>query len=167
MTVSDAAGSGGALLEVRDLTVSFGRRPPAVRDVSFDLARGQRLGLIGESGSGKSVTALAVMGLLAENARVHGSVRLEGRELLGLSDRQMSSVRGNEIGMIFQEPMTALDPTMIVGRQVAEVLRLHEGAAPGPLAIAWSGCWSGWASTIRRGSRRASRTSCREGSGSG
>lgn len=131
MTVSDAAGSGGALLEVRDLTVSFGRRPPAVRDVSFDLARGQRLGLIGESGSGKSVTALAVMGLLAENARVHGSVRLEGRELLGLSDRQMSSVRGNEIGMIFQEPMTALDPTMIVGRQVAEVLRLHEGAAPG------------------------------------
>ena len=119
MTVSDAAGSGGALLEVRDLTVSFGRRPPAVRDVSFDLARGQRLGLIGESGSGKSVTALAVMGLLAENARVHGSVRLEGRELLGLSDRQMSSVRGNEIGMIFQEPMTALDPTMIVGRQVA------------------------------------------------
>ena len=119
MTVSDAAGSGGALLEVRDLTVSFGRRPPAVRDVSFDLARGQRLGLIGESGSGKSVTALAVMGLLAENARVHGSVRLEGR-VLGLSDRQMSSVRGNEIGMIFQEPMTALDPTMIVGRQVAE-----------------------------------------------
>lgn len=131
MTDRASLSENSPLLEVRDLTVSFGSRPPVVRNVSFDLRHGQRLGLIGESGSGKTVTALAVMGLLAENARSKGSIRLAGRELLGLSDRDMSRVRGNEIGMIFQEPMTALDPTMIVGRQVAEVLRLHQGAAPG------------------------------------
>ncbi len=121
-----------SLLEVRDLTVAFGRRPPAVRDVSFTLEPGHRLGIIGESGSGKTVTALAIMGLLPENARVTGSVRLRGRELLGLSDRELSRLRGDEMSMIFQEPMTALDPTMTAGRQVAEVLRLRHGAEAGP-----------------------------------
>ena len=120
------------LLEVQDLTVSFGRRPPAVRGVSFDLEQGQRLGIIGESGSGKTVTALAGMGLLADNARASGSVRLRGQELLGLDDRALSRLRGDALGMIFQEPMTALDPTMTAGRQVAEVLRLHRGAEAGP-----------------------------------
>lgn len=115
------------LLEVAGLTVAFGRRAPAVRDVSFTLEPGERLGVIGESGSGKSVTALAVIGLLGETARVSGSVRWQGRELLGLSDREMSTFRGDEIGMVFQEPMTALDPTMTAGRQVAEVLLLHGG----------------------------------------
>lgn len=119
------------LLEVDELTVAFGRRPPAVRGVSFNVRPGQRLGIIGESGSGKTVTALAVMGLLAENARATGSVRLKGQPILGMPDRQMSRLRGDQLGMIFQEPMTALDPTMLVGRQVAEVLRLHQGAAPG------------------------------------
>ena len=120
------------LLEVRDLTVSFGRRQPAVRGVTFALEQGQRLGIIGESGSGKTVTALAVMGLLADNATVSGSVRLRGQELLGLDDRALSRLRGDSLGMIFQEPMTALDPTMTAGRQVAEVLRLHRGAEAGP-----------------------------------
>lgn len=119
------------LLEVRDLTVAFGRRPPAVRGVSFTVEDGQRVGLIGESGSGKTVTALALLGLLPENARVTGSVRLRGDELVGRSDRELSRLRGDELTMIFQEPMTALDPTMRCGRQVAEVLRLHAGAEPG------------------------------------
>jgi oligopeptide transport system ATP-binding protein len=125
--------SGGApLLEVRDLTVTFGARPPAVRDVSFELAPAQRLGLIGESGSGKSLTALAVLGLLPDDASLAGSIRLSGRELVGLPERQLARVRGQQVAMVFQEPMTALDPTMKVGRQVAEVVRLHRrGAGPG------------------------------------
>ena len=120
-----------ALLEVRDLSVGFGRRPPSVSGVGFSVRRGQRLGVIGESGSGKTVTALAVLGLLADNARVSGSIVLDGRELVGLGDRELSRLRGDRVSMIFQEPMTALDPTMRCGRQVAEVLRLHEGTAAG------------------------------------
>ncbi len=118
------------LLRVEHLDVDFGRhRRVAVRDVGFSIAGGQRLGLIGESGSGKSVTALAVMGLLPDNAHVCGSVRWRGAELLELGDREMSRLRGDQIGMVFQEPMTALDPTMKVGRQVAEALRLHDSSA--------------------------------------
>ena len=114
------------LLEVRDLTVRFGRRQlVAVDGVSFTLDAGQRLGIIGESGSGKTVTALAVMGLLPDNARATGSVRLDGRELVGLGENARAGLRGDVMSMVFQEPMTALDPTMKVGRQVAEVLRLH------------------------------------------
>ena len=120
-----------SLLRVRDLTVAFGRRPPVVRGISFDVEPGQRVGLIGESGCGKTVTSLAVMGLLPDNARVSGSIRLGDVEVVGSSDRAMSEVRGDELTMIFQEPMTALDPTMRCGRQVAEVLRLHSTAAPG------------------------------------
>ncbi len=119
------------LLEIRGLSVAFGRHAPVVRDVDLDLAAGARLGLIGESGSGKTVTALAVMGLLPETARVRGSIVLAGRELVGLGDRELSRLRGDALGMIFQEPMTALDPTMTTGRQVAEVLRLHAGAPAG------------------------------------
>ena len=128
--------SGAApLLEVRDLTVTFGFRPPAVRDVSFQLAPAQRLGLIGESGSGKSLTALAVLGLLPDDATLSGSIRLAGQELVGLPERQLARVRGQQVAMVFQEPMTALDPTMKVGRQVAEVVRLHRrGAGPGEAA---------------------------------
>ncbi|MFV0406119.1 MAG: ATP-binding cassette domain-containing protein [Propioniciclava sp.] len=120
-----------SLLEIRDLTVSFGRRGAAVAGLNLDLDPGQRIGLIGESGSGKTVTALATMGLLPHSARVSGSIRLGGRELVGLGDRAMSRLRGHAMSMIFQEPMTALDPTMRAGRQVAEVLRLHRGAGPG------------------------------------
>jgi peptide/nickel transport system ATP-binding protein len=124
--------SPSSLIEVRDLRVSFGRRrAEAVRGVSFSLESGQRLGVIGESGSGKTVTALAVLGLLPENAHVSGSVRLAGTELVGLPEQRLARLRGDAMSMVFQEPMTALDPTMRVGRQVAEVLRLHQGAEPG------------------------------------
>ncbi|NLT31127.1 MAG: ABC transporter ATP-binding protein, partial [Propionibacterium sp.] len=112
-------------LDVRDLCVAFGDRPPAVVDVDLQIAEGERVGLIGESGSGKSVTALAVMGLLPEYATVTGEVRLAGQSLLGRTDRQMSALRGHALGMVFQEPMSALDPTMKVGRQMGEVIELH------------------------------------------
>ena len=106
--------------------MTFGRRRRVALDrVSFRLDAGQRLGIIGESGSGKTVTALAVLGLLPETAHVAGSVRLAGRELVGLDDAVHARLRGDLVSMVFQEPMTALDPTMRVGRQVAEVLRLH------------------------------------------
>jgi peptide/nickel transport system ATP-binding protein len=115
------------LLEVNDLRIAFGRsHREVVHGISFGLEPGERLGLIGESGSGKTVTALAVMGLLAENAYVSGSIRLAGRELVGLRDSELAPLRGEAVSMVFQEPMTALDPTMPVGRQVAEVLLLHQ-----------------------------------------
>lgn len=112
-------------LKVDNLQVSF-RRHQAVKGISFEIPPGARVGLIGESGSGKSVTALSLMGLLDEGARVSGSLCLDGEELLSLTDKQLAQLRGEKIGMIFQEPMTALDPTMRVGKQVAEVLALHQ-----------------------------------------
>ncbi len=118
------------LLRVRDLSVELQtHRGPAcaVRDVSFSLEPGETLGLIGESGSGKSITAMALLGLLPENARVTGSIVFEGRELVGLRERELCALRGDRIGMIFQEPMTALNPVHTVGHQVAEPLRLHRG----------------------------------------
>lgn len=121
------------LLQVTRLNVDFGRhRVPAVRDVSLSLAEGERLGIIGESGSGKTVTALAVMGLLPENAHVSGSITWRGQELLGRRERELARLRGNAMSMVFQEPMTALDPTMKVGRQVAEAYVLHRGEAVEP-----------------------------------
>ncbi|MFC5998912.1 ABC transporter ATP-binding protein [Quadrisphaera sp. GCM10027208] len=102
-----------------------------VDDVGMTVRAGERVGLIGESGSGKSLTALALMGLLPEELHPHGSVRVAGvdHDLVGAGERRLSRVRGRRIAMVFQEPMTALDPTMRVGRQVAEALRVH-GAAP-------------------------------------
>lgn len=120
-----------SLLSVRDLQVSFGRRRSAVEGVSFELAAGGRLGVIGESGSGKTVTALAVMGLLPEYATVRGSIDVAGNSITQLSEAARARLRGDAVSMVFQEPMTALDPTMPVGRQVAEVLRLHAGAEAG------------------------------------
>ncbi|MGB5953301.1 MAG: ABC transporter ATP-binding protein [Ornithinimicrobium sp.] len=100
-----------------------------LHDVTFSIAAGERVGLIGESGSGKSLTALAVMGLLGEGLRATGDVRLNGHDgnLLERSSAQMAPVRGDDMTMVFQEPMTALNPTMRVGAQVAEVIRLHRG----------------------------------------
>jgi peptide/nickel transport system ATP-binding protein len=118
------------LLEVRDLRVAFDPGPREVlHGIDFTLAKGERLGLIGESGSGKSVTALAVMGLLPETARVAGSIRFNGTEIIGRPDRVVAELRGDQMSMVFQEPMTALDPTMRVGRQVAEVWLLHHRTA--------------------------------------
>jgi peptide/nickel transport system ATP-binding protein len=123
-----------ALLEVHDLSVRLDtHRGPAlaVRDVSFTLERGHTLGLVGESGCGKSMTAMALMGLLPENAQVGGSIRFDGQELTSKTDAQMCEIRGNRIGMIFQEPMTALNPVHSIGHQVAEPLRLHRGLSAG------------------------------------
>ena len=99
----------------------------ALRGIDLQLARGATLGLIGESGCGKSMTALAIMGLLPAGAVVSGSIRLNGQELVGLDDGAMCKLRGNRIGMVFQEPMTALNPLHTVGDQIAEPLRLHRG----------------------------------------
>ncbi|WP_395688319.1 ABC transporter ATP-binding protein [Caenimonas koreensis] len=121
------------LLEVTNLHVKLQtHRGPAyaVRDVSFTLDRGETLGLVGESGCGKSMTVMALMGLLPENAEVTGSIKFDGQELTTQSDAQMCEIRGDRIGMIFQEPMTALNPVHSVGRQVAEPLRLHRGMSP-------------------------------------
>ncbi|MCS3426788.1 ABC transporter ATP-binding protein [Leucobacter aridicollis] len=117
-----------ATLSVRNLSVSFpseAGRIDAVRGVSFDIESGGTLGVVGESGSGKSVTALAIMGLLDETARVSGSVQLDGRELIGLSDRELSTVRGKGIAMVFQDPLTSLTPVYTVGDQLVEALTTH------------------------------------------
>lgn len=119
-----------ALLEVDNLTVTLttARGPAdAVRGVSFALERGETVGLVGESGCGKSITALALMGLLPEGARVKGSVRLDGRDLVSLDEAELCALRGDRIAMIFQEPMTSLNPLHPIGRQIAEPLVLHRG----------------------------------------
>ena len=119
-----------ALLEVSglQLTLATQRGPAlAVRDMDFALARGGTLGIIGESGSGKSLTAMALMGLLPERAQLTGRIRFDGQELVGLPERELCALRGNRIAMVFQEPMTALNPVHSIGRQVAEPLRRHRG----------------------------------------
>jgi peptide/nickel transport system ATP-binding protein len=119
-----------ALLEVNNLSVRLQtQRGPAtaVRGISFSLERGETLGLIGESGCGKSITVLSLMGLLPESAQVSGSIKFDGEELVGKKDADLCRLRGNRIGMIFQEPMTALNPVHSIGRQIAEPLRLHRG----------------------------------------
>ncbi len=112
------------LLQVRDLGIAFGERP-VVQGVSFELAAGEKLALVGESGSGKTITALSLLQLV-HGARVTGQARMGGRDLLALSEREMLGVRGKDIAMIFQEPMTALNPVYTVGNQIAEVLELHQ-----------------------------------------
>ena len=112
------------LLSVHDLSVSFAGKP-VVQGVSFELAAGEKLALVGESGSGKSVTALSLLRLVGD-AQLGGRALLDGRDLLQLSEREMQGIRGGDIAMIFQEPMTALNPLMTVGAQVAEVLQLKQ-----------------------------------------
>jgi peptide/nickel transport system ATP-binding protein len=120
------------LLEIDHLSVQLQTpRGPglAVRDLSLSLERGQTMGLVGESGCGKSITALSVLGLLPHNAKVSGSIRLDGKELVGQPDEVLCQIRGDRIGMVFQEPMTTLSPVHSIGHQVAEPLRLHRGAS--------------------------------------
>ncbi|WP_166981201.1 ATP-binding cassette domain-containing protein [Paramicrobacterium fandaimingii] len=112
-------------LSIHDLTITIAGRIVVDR-VSFDVEDGGRLGIIGESGSGKSMTALAVLGLLPEGATATGSIRLDGRELLGLPDKDLARVRGSRLGMVFQEPRTALNPIRTIGRQIVEPVRIHE-----------------------------------------
>ncbi|MFK4086087.1 ABC transporter ATP-binding protein [Kribbella sp. NPDC020789] len=120
------------LFVVEDLTVTLptGRGPvDVVKNVSFTVGRDETLGIVGESGSGKSMTALAVLGLLPRGARTSGSVRLDGTELLGRSDRDLRSIRGNAISMVFQDPLSSLNPYYTVGLQIEEMYRAHRGGS--------------------------------------
>jgi oligopeptide transport system ATP-binding protein len=120
-----------ALLSVEDLHVQFWTERGtihAVNGISFDIAPGETLGIVGESGCGKSVTSLAILGILPRAGKVtKGSATFDGRDLLHLSDRQLRRVRGKEIAMIFQDPMTSLNPVLTIGRQIAEALQTHFG----------------------------------------
>ncbi|RWZ63389.1 ABC transporter ATP-binding protein [Lacticaseibacillus paracasei] len=117
------------ILEVKDLQIDFATYVGpvhAIRNVNFDLNKGETLAIVGESGSGKSVTVRTVMGLLAPNAKItHGEVLFNGEDILKKSEKQLNAMRGNDVAMIFQDPMTSLDPTMTIGKQVAEPLLLH------------------------------------------
>ena len=119
-----------ALIEVEKLSVQF-ETPDglvtAVNDISFSLDRGQTLGIVGESGSGKSQTVLAMMGLLVSNGRATGQAFFDGQDLLALPARALNKIRGNRVAMIFQDPMTSLNPYLTVERQMTEVLELHKG----------------------------------------
>ena len=136
---SAAAATSESVLSVRDLRTQFFTRDGIVRavdGVSLDLKRGETLGIVGESGCGKSVLSLSIMGLIPPEAGriVSGSVKFEGAELTALSERQMRSIRGNRISMIFQEPMTSLNPVETVGEQIAESVRIHQHL---PSRAAW------------------------------
>lgn len=117
------------LLEVRNLSVQFTRKQgvlPAVRDINFHIDPGEIVGLVGESGCGKSVTAQTVMRLLDKYTQTQGQIFFENDDLLKLDEQQMQKLRGNRIGMVFQDPAAALDPTMRIGSQITEGLRIHE-----------------------------------------
>ncbi|MBW9117165.1 ABC transporter ATP-binding protein [Rhizobium cauense] len=113
------------LLEVSNLSVRFASAEP-VKDVSFSANPGEMLAIVGESGSGKSLTALGLMGLLPRHAKAGGQIRFDGRDLVGLPERDLRRIRGRDIAMIFQEPMTSLNPVLTIGDQIIEVLRIHE-----------------------------------------
>ncbi len=119
-----------SLLEVKDLAIAFrqdGQVTPCVHGVSFTVDRGETVAIVGESGSGKSITALSTVSLLGGSAQVTGSVRYDGQEMIGASDRMLRKVRGNDISFIFQEPMTSLNPLHTLEKQIAESLMLHQG----------------------------------------
>ena len=134
-----AAAGGAPLLAIRDLAIDFGtpeEPQPAVRGIDLTVTQGSTLGIVGESGSGKSMSMLSVVSLLPDTARVSGSVQLAGREMLGLGPRELRKIRGSQVGMIFQDPMTSLNPFFTVGDQVGEAIRTHEpglsAGRPGP-----------------------------------
>src|ERR1041384_848761 len=126
------------VLEVEHLSVTFPTDDGdvhAVRDISFALTPGEVLGIVGESGSGKSVSSTAIMGLLPNTAKVEGSIKYRGRELVGLDYKELQPLRNNGIAMIFQDPMTSLNPVFTVGWQVAEAYRAHHEV---PKKVAWA-----------------------------
>jgi ABC-type dipeptide/oligopeptide/nickel transport system ATPase component len=123
-----------ALLEVDDLRTTFKTEDgivAAVNGLSFSVEPGSTLGIVGESGSGKSVTSLSIMRLIAQNGRIeHGTIRFKGENLLEKSEAEMRKIRGRDIAMIFQDPMTSLNPVLTIGEQIAEATRLHLGLNP-------------------------------------
>ena len=124
---------GAPVLAVRDLDIDFwvdGTWYPAVVGANFDLNRGEVLAIVGESGSGKSTTAMSLLGLLPKNSHVRGSIELGGRQLVGADARELRSIRGREVSVIFQEPMTALNPVYTIGFQIGEMLRSHNAMSP-------------------------------------
>jgi len=130
MTLATELHTADALLEVDNLQVKFGTPDgfvTAVNSLNFSLAQGETLGIVGESGSGKSQTAFALMGLLANNGIIEGEARFEGQNILSLNEKAMNRIRSKDIAMIFQDPMTSLNPYMKVGKQLMEVLMLHKG----------------------------------------
>lgn len=120
-------GPDGHLLSVRDLRVTFRAKRPvqAVNGVSYDLAAGEHVGLVGESGSGKSAAALALVRLLPDYAELGGRVTLDGADLMGLSERELRSVRGDQVGIVYQDPFSSLNPVLTIGKQLTEVIRKH------------------------------------------
>jgi len=133
VTDAPATATKAPILEVRGLGVDFfveGEWYPAAIDLDYDVRPGEVLGIVGESGSGKTQSSMSLIGLLPQNGRARGSAKLAGRELVGLSHKQLSRVRGNEVAVIFQEPMTALNPVYTVGFQIIETLRTHFDMGP-------------------------------------
>ena len=159
-----------ALLEVENLRIELTTRDgtaPVIDDLSFTLEAGETLSFVGESGCGKSMTALAIMGLLPDRiGRVAaGAIRFDGEDMTKASDARLRDIRGNDISMIFQEPMTSLNPVFTIGEQIAEVLRAHQGMSRG---AAWDEpCWTRCASRTQRAGRRTIRSRCPGGSASG
>ncbi|MDQ0030332.1 ABC transporter ATP-binding protein [Arthrobacter bambusae] len=132
-TESDRSPRGAMVLEVRDLSVDFGvdkKWVPAAIGLNYEVRAGEVLAIVGESGSGKSASSMALLGLLPSNSRVRGSVKLSGKELLGEKSGNIREVRGKDVAVIFQEPMTALNPVYTVGAQIVETLRLHNSISP-------------------------------------
>ena len=130
---SPVPGKGEPVLEVRDLSVDFGvdkKWVPAAIGLNYEVRAGEVLAIVGESGSGKSASSMALLGLLPSNSRVTGSVKLAGRELLGSNEANIRAVRGKDVAVIFQEPMTALNPVYTVGSQIVETVRLHNEVSP-------------------------------------
>lgn len=161
---AQAPAQGSVILSVEHLVTQFGsgeKTVTAVNDVSFTVERGKTLGIVGESGCGKSVTSLSIMRLIGFSGGTiaGGRILFDGRDLLALSEPEMRRIRGNEIAMIFQEPMTALNPLFTIGYQLEEVLCLHLGMTKNrPESAAWS-CSSACASRARSGSWTSIRTS--------
>jgi peptide/nickel transport system ATP-binding protein len=133
MSQPAATGPRTPVLEVTDLNVDFGvgsEWVPAARHMNYHIMPGEVLALVGESGSGKSASSMALLDLLPSNSRIRGSIKLNGEEITGIRANHMRRIRGGEIAVIFQEPMTALNPVYTIGSQIIETLRVHYGIAP-------------------------------------